>query len=314
MTDIQFEAANCGYCDAENYEILFSAPAHSPYNSCKIVQCAQCGLVRTNPRPTLSTLFETYTTDYYSRETPHADRLSDKWKIFAIKHKLKLLYPYIIPYDFSDSNVNICDVGCGSGQWLKLMRGAHPQASLYGFEIDLPTTEIVERSTGAQVHHGNFLENNWPSGHFDFITFWDVLEHIDNPKAVLAEIKRVLKPEGYLIISVPNFNCIHSKLFKQFWFPLAFNAHLHHFSPETLIALLQSCALHPTYLTTHTLMNPVLHFSFQTWIEELRSQEPNSIATGMLGTLAKFATLLDKSQLSRLFSDHLVVHAQKSHA
>jgi 2-polyprenyl-3-methyl-5-hydroxy-6-metoxy-1,4-benzoquinol methylase len=313
MVGIQFEDSCCGSCGSQEYDILYSAPEHSCYSNCNIVKCEGCGLVRTNPRPTFSTLFEAYTNDYYSRETPHVEKFSDKWKVFALKHKLKILYPYIIPYDFLDSDVRICDVGCGSGHWLKLMRSAHPKAVLYGFEIDLPTAEIVEKTTGAQMHYGNFLDNNWPSEHFDFITFWDVLEHTHNPKEVLSEVKRLLKPNGHVIVSVPNFECIHSKFFKQFWLALAFDAHLYHFSAVTLTTMLESCSLSPTHVTTNTLINPVLRFSLQNWIKEIRFKEQNRISEGILGVFSQIASVLDKSQLSRLLSDHLIVHAQKSH-
>jgi 2-polyprenyl-3-methyl-5-hydroxy-6-metoxy-1,4-benzoquinol methylase len=55
------------------------------------------------------------------------------------------------------------------------------------------------------MHYGNFLDNNWPSEHLDFMTFWDVLEHTHNPKEVLSEVKRLLKPDEHVIVGVPNF-------------------------------------------------------------------------------------------------------------
>jgi 2-polyprenyl-3-methyl-5-hydroxy-6-metoxy-1,4-benzoquinol methylase len=312
MKTIEFEGTNCGYCGSDKCTVLYSAPEHSEYTNCKIVKCNQCDLVRTNPRPTLSTLYDTYTNDYYSREVPHSEKISDKLKIFALKNKLKILYPFIIPYSFSAENVRICDVGCGAGQWLKLVREAYPNAQLYGFEIDLPTANTVAKGTGATVHNGDFLNNNWPSNHFDFITFWDVLEHIHNPREVLLEVERLLKPGGYAIISLPNFDSFHSKIFKQFWFSLAYDAHLYHFTQETLKELLKTSLLTPIYTTTNTFMNPVLSFSIQIFINEMKFHGHRKISADALSILCKIISLIDRSQLSRLFSDHLVIHAQKS--
>jgi 2-polyprenyl-3-methyl-5-hydroxy-6-metoxy-1,4-benzoquinol methylase len=94
---------------------------------------------------------------------------------------------------------------------------AHPKTQLFGFEIDAEIAEVATHACRGEIHSGNFLENNWKSNSLDFITFWEVLEHIDNPKEVVEEVKRLLKPGGYMIISVPNIECIYSKLFKQFW-------------------------------------------------------------------------------------------------
>jgi hypothetical protein len=106
---------------------------------------------------------------------------------------------------------------------------------------------------------------------------------------------------------------MHSKFFKQFWLALAFYAHLYHFSAATLTTILESCSLSPTHVTTNTLINPVLQFSLQNWIKEIRFKEQNRISEGILGVFSQIASVLDKSQLSRLLSDHLIVHAQKSH-
>jgi 2-polyprenyl-3-methyl-5-hydroxy-6-metoxy-1,4-benzoquinol methylase len=311
MKIIDLEHVSCGFCGSESFQKLYSAPKHSPYAECSIVQCDDCGLIRTNPRPSQDTLFETYTDDYYSRKDTVVSGFGDRYKIFAMKHSLAYLYPFTIPFHLPPE-AKICDVGCGAGQWLKLLRSAYPDANLYGFEIDTKTAESASNSCRAEVHSGNFLNNNWESNSFDFITFWEVLEHISNPKEVLKEAKRLLKPNGYVIASLPNIESIYSKGFKQFWWALAFDAHLYHYSKKTLTNLVQACGLEPSYAFL-PFIHPTIHYNVQTYLCELKFTDfKGKKHYPLLSATSEFLKLLDKSQFSRLASDHLLMYAKNS--
>ena len=75
---VQFIDKNCGFCESELFTILYPAPEYSSYSQCNIVKCSNCGLVRTNPRPTQAALTDLYTNQYYSREIPNLQGLSSK--------------------------------------------------------------------------------------------------------------------------------------------------------------------------------------------------------------------------------------------
>ncbi|MGH2414213.1 MAG: hypothetical protein ACRDEA_11115, partial [Microcystaceae cyanobacterium] len=159
---IELENSSCGLCGSESYKILYAAPENSLYSECCIVQCSNCGLARTNPRPTKASLMKVYTNEYYSRKEPILKGWGNRYKIFAMKHSLYYLYPYVIPFQIP-KNAAICDVGCGAGQWLTLMKAAHPNAKLYGFEIDSETAFTAQKFCGGEIHYGDFLNNGWPS-------------------------------------------------------------------------------------------------------------------------------------------------------
>jgi 2-polyprenyl-3-methyl-5-hydroxy-6-metoxy-1,4-benzoquinol methylase len=267
MNKIDFEFSNCGFCGSESFDVLYSAPQSSPYHNCQIVQCSDCSLIRTNPRTSTSTLYSTYTDGYYSRQEPRIDGLGNRYKIFAMRYSLSKLYPFVIPFKIN-KKAKICDIGCGSGQWLALMRAAYPKAELYGFEIDQETAEVASRVCQADVCSGDFLNNSWESHSFDFITFWEVLEHIHNPREVLQEVKRLIKPEGYVIFSVPNINCVYSKVFKEYWWPLAYDAHLYHFSKDTLTQLLEAFGFE-TLFSSQSLITTPIHFSMNQYLNDL---------------------------------------------
>jgi SAM-dependent methyltransferase len=67
-----------------------------------------------------------------------------------------------------------------------------------------------------------------------------VIEHLPNPKETLQEIKRILRKDGLLLITTPNFDSINAKIFKENWFPLEIPRHLYLFTPVTLKKLLNS--------------------------------------------------------------------------
>lgn len=308
---IEFEESSCGACNSDSYEVLYSAPQNSLYSQCQIVQCSNCGLVRTNPRPNQDSLLEVYGDSYYSRKLPSIEGLSSKIKILAMKHKLSILYPYLIPLPLANDAV-ICDVGCGSGQWLSLMRAAYPKSKLYGFEIDQETAEIAARSANAIVHSGNFLRNAWNSNSFDFIVFWDVLEHVKDPINIMQEVTRLLKPNGHVVVISPDFECVYSRVFKQFWWALLFDQHLYHFSRKTLSQLFTACHLEPViYRIPSTL--PHAHWNINNILKEMEFEgSQQDWRYTCFSTLAKVISPFDKIQLTRVLPQHLMVCARKN--
>ena len=95
----------------------------------------------------------------------------------------------------------VLDVGCGQGRHLMLM----PEDSV---GIDLyPNKEMITKY-GIVIHN---LDNDLPfkNESFDVLFCSHLLEHIKSPYNMLKEFYRCLKPEGTLIIGIPNSNCIY---------------------------------------------------------------------------------------------------------
>src|SRR5206468_2351851 len=75
-------------------------------------------------------------------------------------------------------------------------------------------------------------------GRFDVITLWQVLEHVRDPRALLASLLGHLAPGATLVVSVPNFASWQSRVFGPGWFHLDAPRHLTHFEMGTLADLL----------------------------------------------------------------------------
>lgn len=97
----------------------------------------------------------------------------------------------------------ILEVGCGQGWLLKLIAEALPDAELSGLDIRPEVIEfartMVPQAT-LSVGDGHVLP--YDDAAFDLVVCSQVLEHVDDPTSVLAEIDRVGR--GVAVISVPH--------------------------------------------------------------------------------------------------------------
>jgi 2-polyprenyl-3-methyl-5-hydroxy-6-metoxy-1,4-benzoquinol methylase len=95
-----------------------------------------------------------------------------------------------------------------------------------------------ERCPGARFDVGTLESLELDAESFDVVTLFDVLEHLDDPRAALVRVKRWLRPGGLLVMSLPNAGSRMAKLMGQRWV-LLLREHLWYFSPATIDALLQ---------------------------------------------------------------------------
>jgi SAM-dependent methyltransferase len=89
------------------------------------------------------------------------------------------------------------------------------------------------------IFYGTLKEANFPSGCFDLVTMWAVLEHVYNPLDMLREIQRILKPNGKLLVAVPNFKSIPAILMRHDDVP----RHITMFTENTLKNILSASGL-----------------------------------------------------------------------
>src|SRR5262245_31947180 len=96
------------------------------------------------------------------------------------------------------------DLGCGDGQLTALLCRRLGARRLVGIDIDAQETRLARQSTLYESVHTCPADHiPEPSGSFDFVLSVSVLEHIPNIEEVLREVRRLLKPNGLLIVSVP---------------------------------------------------------------------------------------------------------------
>lgn len=155
-------------------------------------------------------------------------------------HKLNSAKKILSKLDFK----NCLDVGCASGYMISEISKNFPDAKYYGIDIYDKAIEYAKKIyPGINFKVASADKLPFKANTFDVILFYETIEHVENPKDCLLEIKRVLKKEGTLILTMDS----GSLLFRLVWFiwentkgKIWQGAHLHPFHHTELEQLIQS--------------------------------------------------------------------------
>jgi len=137
------------------------------------------------------------------------------------------------------------DYGCGNGALLRFLTEQKDlRVHAAGFDESAVSQHLKDQ--GFEFYDRNELQG-LPAGSFDVITCIEVIEHTLEPKAVVAEIARLLKPEGVLLLTTGN---MHSPLARLRGFHFSYcvpEVHISLFNPRLLENVYRACGLEPRY-------------------------------------------------------------------
>lgn len=188
--------------------------------------------MRTNPRPTQGSIGYYYPDDYGPyRNTVIRERT---W-FFSVSELLRLPIKKVIRFNSTRLPRipvgRMMEIGCASGAFLERM--AREGWTVEGIEFSSNAADCA-RVSGHKVFCGRVEDAPDPRQLFDLVVAWMVVEHLFDPVSVLKKLCKWVKPEGWLVFSVPNAASIEFKLFRKNWYALHLPNHLYHFTPETL--------------------------------------------------------------------------------
>lgn len=232
---MDLEYAVCNLCHADDTRVLFEGRdrLHGLPGVFTVAQCQQCGLVYLNPRPTKSEIGVYYPDDYEPYvffERIRHNRLARLDYNYGLGKRRRAIEKFV-------PDGRLLDVGCGNGSFLYYMQEQSWQ--VHGVEIGQAGADYARQELGLDVFLGELHGTAFPAYHFDLVTMWNVFEHLYDPAATLVEVKRILKPEGLLVITVPNLASWDTRVFGPAWVGYDVPRHLYTFSPATLGALLE---------------------------------------------------------------------------
>ncbi|MCX7030037.1 MAG: class I SAM-dependent methyltransferase [Spirochaetes bacterium] len=222
------EGVACALCGAREPEpyLACEAPGGSPF---AFARCRRCGLVYQDPRPVFEDLRRRYGPEYFAYE------LANEENFFGLMQ----LGLADIAFDRVTAGMpsprTFLDVGCATGMLLQWVQGRGWEVQ--GADICRESAEYGERVRGVRIHAGTLEEARFADGSFAVVHFSHLIEHLDDPRAFLREVRRVLRDDGRAVITTPNIAGLQARLFGARW-RSAIVDHLVLFSRPTLRRML----------------------------------------------------------------------------
>ena len=212
---------NCNYetiLETYDYRLKTTAQMYS------LVKCTDCGHVVIHPMPDEQDLDSFYPQKFY--QTNHNLGFFDQFNYWVVCNKIKKFAP----------TGRLLDIGCGVGNFL--ISAQTKGYDVYGQEISTEGTRLAKKKFDRKISGKNLLDCGFPVNYFDIITLWHVAEHVYDINQYFVEIHRILKPNGVLVLEVPNFDSIERRFFGKYWIHLDAPRHLRYFTPGTLQKIL----------------------------------------------------------------------------
>jgi 2-polyprenyl-3-methyl-5-hydroxy-6-metoxy-1,4-benzoquinol methylase len=240
------ENTPCNLCGVEEHELVRVVHERRYGMSATfcIVRCLHCGLLYLNPRPNEQEMLAYYPPEYQAaiRQVLQEVRQSHIGRI-GLRMMRRVRKPPL------EKVGSVLDIGCSSGDYLAYLQTLGWE--VYGIELDEEAARYAREHFGIPVGAGTAEHalSDFPDERFDVVTMWHVLEHLFDPSLVLAEVHRILRPGGILMLEMPNVRSLWASLLGEYWFPLEIPRHLYHFSPPTLRAMLTKTGFRLTRFT-----------------------------------------------------------------
>ncbi len=253
----------CPVCDAVAARSRFGLPDSGH----RVVVCSGCGLGSLLPMPGPDEIASFYPNHYYGDLGTKFQGVIE-WMVRVVGRRQARFLLRTLP-----RGARVLDIGCGRGVLLSAFADA-------GFE-----PHGVERSEAAAAGVDpratlriapRLAEAGYPEAHFDGVILWHVLEHLPDPRETLAEVHRILRPGGTLVVAVPNFSSFQSRWAGPAWFHLDLPRHLYHFPLSALRRLMQREGFQP---------DAEYHFSLRQnpfgWVQSFQNRRPGLPHNGL---------------------------------
>lgn len=242
----------------------------------------------TYPRPEEKELLKYYESENYISHTDSEkgllSNLYQRVKRFAIKRKVSLITKT------NSGNGSLLDIGAGTGSFLEAAKSRNWIVS--GSEPNIEA-RILATNKGVELveDYGHFRGRQ-----FDVVTMWHVLEHIHDLENAIDVLSTLVKPNGHLIIAVPNYKSYDAGFYKNFWAAYDTPRHLWHFSRNSIERLFNK-----NFKLKK--MHPMIFDSFYVSLlsEKYKTGSKFSIRAILVGGWSNLRALFTKEYSSRIY-------------
>lgn len=247
-------------------------------------------LLKTHPQPSLENLGRYYESEDYISHTDGKrtffEKIYQAVKQKSLRDKVKLIE------SLNPAKGNLLDIGAGTGDFLVEAKKNNWQIT--GYEPS-PKARNIALSKGLSL-----IEDikHIPDNSIDVITMWHVLEHVPDVEKEISELKRMLKPNGVIIIAVPNYKSYDAAYYGAYWAAYDVPRHLWHFSKTAIEKLFERQGLE---------LIKILPMKFDSFYVSLLSEK---YKTGKMNFIKGFMIGMQsnaKARQTKEYSSHIYV-------
>lgn len=286
--------------DVPPCDLCGSQSARYLYPNLGIIQCAACGLARTDGIPDREELKRLYSETYFrsadSAALGYDDYVADRAKISKTFQKRMIEIE-----KWTGGKGRLLDVGCATGFSLEVASKLGWEAE--GIEISEFACEFARRNLGIDILCGSLEDAHMEAEAFDVITMWDYIEHCPDPAKQLAHANRLLKKGGLLALTTPDISSLPARIWGARWMGIKQGEHLYYFSSATIRRFLLKYRFEPVRLT-----HVGKYIDVQFFIK--RAGQYSSAAQRLLSRAARLLRIADRVVYVNPF-DIILVYGKK---
>jgi SAM-dependent methyltransferase len=174
-------------------------------------RCGACGSVFLDPPP-VSRLREIYPSNYYSFAPQAAEGVVQRVKRWLDTRQFRAVLRQLRATELS-----VLDVGGGTGWLLDLLRRLDPRVQ-YTEVVDLDPDAAQQARASGHEYACQRIEEFTSQRRFDLVLMMNLIEHVEAPRRVLANVAQLLAPGGTVLLKTPNLDALDARLFRRsYW-------------------------------------------------------------------------------------------------
>lgn len=216
---------SCLLCQSEKYRIIKKGA-----DGRHIGMCSQCHFVQVYPRVTKGK-YDAVHFDEWDHDNPYIAQLA------AHKAYFRNLVSYLLPFVKKRTPIRLLDVGCAVGVLVMVAQEQGIEAE----GIDIAKTAVsYAKKLHLPVFQGTcetWFGKKRYRNRYDMITALEIIEHEEDPLRMMQIIWKMLRSDGTVAITTPNFNTIYRVIMGDNWVGYQHHEHLWFFTPESITRL-----------------------------------------------------------------------------